>query len=150
MWYNFGIGGVRMFALRIKELRNEFQKTQEQMAKILGVAKTTYASYEQGKRMPDTELQNKIANYFDVTLDFLHGRSNTKNITAEGFTIKEEKDMKKRMDALKKDLKNGDGLLYDGEPISEEAMESILEAMEFAEKQATRINRKYAPKKNIE
>ncbi|MBC1781215.1 helix-turn-helix transcriptional regulator [Listeria welshimeri] len=135
-----------MFALRIKELRKESKKTQVEMAKILGVAKTTYASYEQAKRMPDAEIQNKIANYFDVTLDYLHGRSRSKNINIESFTSKEERDMKKRMDALKADLKNGDGLLYDGEPISEEALESILDAMEFAEKQATRINRKYAPK----
>ncbi|EAH1461139.1 helix-turn-helix transcriptional regulator [Listeria monocytogenes] len=135
-----------MFALRIKELRKESKKTQEEMAKILGVAKTTYASYEQAKRMPDAEIQNKIANYFDVSLDYLHGRSRHKNINAEGFTPKEEIDMKKRMDALREDLKNEDGLLYDGEPITTEAMESILDAMEFAEKQATRINRKYAPK----
>ncbi|EAF0489197.1 XRE family transcriptional regulator [Listeria monocytogenes] len=135
-----------MFALRIKELRKESKKTQEEMAKILGVAKTTYASYEQAKRMPDVEIQNKIANYFDVSLDYLHGRSRHKNINSEGFTLKEEIDMKKRMDALREDLKNGDGLLYDGEPITTEAMESILDAMEFAEKQATRINRKYAPK----
>ncbi|EAF5461954.1 XRE family transcriptional regulator [Listeria monocytogenes] len=142
-----------MFALRIKELRKESKKTQADMAKILGVAKTTYASYEQSKRMPDAEIQNKIANYFDVSLDYLHGRSRHKNINAEGFTLKEEIDMKKRMDALREDLKNGDGLLYDGEPITTEAMESILDAMEFAEKQATRINRKYAPrdkKNNIE
>ncbi|WP_239256641.1 helix-turn-helix domain-containing protein [Listeria ilorinensis] len=137
-----------MFALRIKELRKESNKTQEQMAKILGVAKTTYASYEQGKRTPDTDLQNKIASYFDVTLDYLHGRSEQKNLTADGFTSKEEKDMKKRLENMRADLINEGGLLFDGEPMSEEALQSIIEAMEFAEKQATRINRKYTPNKH--
>lgn len=64
-----------MFNENLKMLRKkEKHLTQLDMAKYLGVAKTTYASYEQGKRMPDTEIQNKIADYFGVTLDYLHGR----------------------------------------------------------------------------
>lgn len=64
-----------MFAERLKSLRKSKPNlTQQDMANILGVAKTTYASYEQGKRTPDAGLQNKIADYFDVTLDYLHGR----------------------------------------------------------------------------
>lgn len=65
-----------MFAERLKELRKSKKNlTQQDMANILGVAKTTYASYEQGKRTPDTDTQNRIADYFDVTLDYLHGRN---------------------------------------------------------------------------
>ncbi len=64
-----------MFGERLKELRkSKGRLTQVDMAKYLGVAKTTYASYEQGKRTPDIDLQNKIADYFGVTLDYLHGR----------------------------------------------------------------------------
>ncbi|EJM7954258.1 TPA: helix-turn-helix transcriptional regulator [Listeria monocytogenes] len=135
-----------MFAKRLRELRKVDRKTQQQMADLLGVSRPAYTAYELGRREPDFETLNKLALIFGVTVDYLLGRSDLKDISADGFTAKEEIDMKKRMDALRKDLKNGDGLLYDGEPISEEAMESILEAMEFAEKQATRINRKYAPK----
>ncbi|BAK94158.1 helix-turn-helix domain-containing protein [Tetragenococcus halophilus] len=69
-----------MFAERLKELRkSKPHLTQTDMAKHLGVAKTTYASYEQGKRTPDAELQHKIADYFGVTLDYLHGREAEKN-----------------------------------------------------------------------
>lgn len=35
-----------------------------------------------------------------------------------------------------------------GEPMSEDAKESLLEALEYAERQATRINKKYAPNKH--
>lgn len=68
-----------MFAEKLKELRKSKKHlTQQNMADILGVAKTTYASYEQGKRTPDTDLQNKIADYFGVSLDYLHGRTDDK------------------------------------------------------------------------
>lgn len=64
-----------MFSQRLKELRKAKKNlTQLQMANFLGVAKTTYASYEQGKRMPDSQIQNKIADFFGVSLDYLHGR----------------------------------------------------------------------------
>ncbi|MBC1532102.1 helix-turn-helix transcriptional regulator [Listeria seeligeri] len=135
-----------MFAERLRELRKIERKTQQQMADLLGVSRPAYTAYELGRREPDFETLDKLAHIFGVTVDYLLGRSDSKSLSKNGFTLKEEMDMKKRIDALKKDLKNGDGLLYDGEPISEEAMESILDAMEFAEKQATRINRKYAPK----
>ncbi|MDT2597663.1 helix-turn-helix transcriptional regulator [Enterococcus dongliensis] len=63
-----------MFGQKLIELRKQKKLTQADMAKILGVARTTYSSYEQGRRTPDVELQNKIADFFGVTLDYLHGR----------------------------------------------------------------------------
>lgn len=64
-----------MFSNNLKRLRKSKKLTQIQLAEKLGVAKTTLASYEQGRRMPDIEIQNKLADIFDVSLDQLHGRS---------------------------------------------------------------------------
>lgn len=69
-----------MFATNLQRLRKEKRLTQMEMAKILDVAKTTYASYEQNRRMPDNVIQNKMADYFNVTLDELHGRKNKGSI----------------------------------------------------------------------
>ncbi|EAE3064624.1 TPA: helix-turn-helix domain-containing protein [Listeria monocytogenes] len=138
---------MSLLSERLTSLREEKGWTKTLVANKLGLKNLgTYANWEYGTREPDAEMIKLISDLYDVTTDYLMGKSDNKFLSSSGFTPKEEKDMKKRMDALRKDLKNGDGLLYDGEPISEEAMESILEAMEFAEKQATRINRKYAPK----
>ncbi|EAE1294736.1 helix-turn-helix transcriptional regulator [Listeria monocytogenes] len=64
-----------MFGDILMKLRKSKNLTQSDIAKILGVARTTYSSYEQNRRMPDAEIQIKIADYFDVSLDYLHGRS---------------------------------------------------------------------------
>lgn len=67
--------GDSMFGDILMKLRKSKNLTQSDIAKILGVARTTYSSYEQNRRMPDAEIQIKIADYFDVSLDYLHGRS---------------------------------------------------------------------------
>lgn len=64
-----------MFTQILTDLRKQKRLTQKEMAKILGVARTTYSSYEQGRRMPDSNVQIAIADFFGVSLDYLHGRS---------------------------------------------------------------------------
>lgn len=68
-----------MFGLKLTELRKQRGLTQSDIAKALGIARTTYSSYEQGRRSPDVDIQNKIADYFNVSLDYLHGRGATEN-----------------------------------------------------------------------
>ncbi len=62
----------------ILKLRNELGFNQEQMAKSLNVAKSTVAMWETGKRKPSDEKYEEIADYFNVDMDFLYGRSDIK------------------------------------------------------------------------
>lgn len=99
-----------MFAQQLKELRKRTPHlTQMDMAKELGIAKTTYASYEQGKRTPDIETQNKIADFFDVSLDYLHGREPQNTFSAKQMTVAAHID----------------------EEVTEEQMEDILNYIDF-------------------
>ncbi|MCJ7988914.1 helix-turn-helix domain-containing protein [Priestia sp. OVS21] len=66
----------KVFNKRLLELRKDKNKTQEDMSKILGVHRGTYANYEKGNRQPDFDMTKKIADYFDVTVDYLIGRTN--------------------------------------------------------------------------
>ena len=61
---------------RIKSLRTQKGITQAKLALELGIAKTTLAAYEQGKNEPSNETLIKIANYFDVSTDYLLGITN--------------------------------------------------------------------------
>ncbi|MBT3272921.1 MAG: helix-turn-helix domain-containing protein [Spirochaetales bacterium] len=63
------------FASRLKQLRKERKLRQIDLADEMGVAQTTIANYEQHSRFPDEETLRKIANFLEVSLDFLLGRS---------------------------------------------------------------------------
>lgn len=131
-----------MFPERLKKLRNEKKLSQQKMADFLGISRQGYGKYEDGKSEPDHKTLVKLAGYFDVTTDFLLGYTENPKLTE-----KDERDIAKRMEQIKEDLTTGDGLSFHGEPISPEARESLLEAIEYAERQTTRINKKYIPKK---
>jgi len=64
-----------MLGERIAKLRLEKQMTQEELAKALQISRSALSLYELNKREPDAETLKKIADYFDVTIDFLLGRS---------------------------------------------------------------------------
>jgi len=63
------------FARRLKDLRESKNISQQELADDLKVAKSTISMYEQGKRQPNFELQEALADYFNVDIDYLVGRS---------------------------------------------------------------------------
>ena len=63
---------------RIKDLRTDIDKTQENFAKELNMHKTTYVRYENGDREPPFEFIIKLANFYNVSIDYIAGRTNDK------------------------------------------------------------------------
>ena len=59
----------------IKSLREQCSLTQIEFAKILNISNTTLSQYEAGNRVPSDEIKWKIADFFDVSVDFLIGRT---------------------------------------------------------------------------
>lgn len=66
-----------MFETRLKELRKKANITQVEFAKQFHISKGTIAMWETGKRQPDYESLIKLADYFNVSLDYLLGREPT-------------------------------------------------------------------------
>lgn len=64
-----------MLAVRLTALRKQKKKTQQEMADFLGVTRPAYTAYERGNRNPDYDTLRKLADFFDVTTDYLLGRS---------------------------------------------------------------------------
>lgn len=62
-----------IFAERLKKLRTEKGLSTRALGEIIGVSNATVSRYETGKRDPDLLVVNKIANYFNVTIEYLCG-----------------------------------------------------------------------------
>ena len=58
---------------RLRDLREDHDWTQTQLAEKLNMHKTTYTNYEQGKRDLPLEVAIKIARFYKVSLDYLAG-----------------------------------------------------------------------------
>lgn len=70
----------------LKDLRNKKGLSQFQLAKKINVAQNTVSNWEKGIREPDWEMMGVIANFFGVTVDYLLGRTETKNLTSADET----------------------------------------------------------------
>ena len=88
----------------------------------------------------------KIADYLGVSMEDLT-EVEVKDWQPT-ITDKDEKDIKKAIDAIKNQLSSGTGLMYDGEPMDEESMEAVLAAIEVAERTAVlAAKKKFTPNK---
>ena len=63
-----------MIFRRIRELREDRDLTQTALADYLGVRQTTYSKYELGRIEVPVEVLMKLADYYQVSLDYLVGR----------------------------------------------------------------------------
>lgn len=59
----------------LKRFRKEYKITQKRAAEISGVAERVWQSYEYGKVVPSALVLIALADYFNVSLDYLVGRS---------------------------------------------------------------------------
>lgn len=61
--------------IKLKELRMQKGCNQTDVAKVLGITQQAYANYETEKRQPDNETLSKLADFFNVSVDYLLGRT---------------------------------------------------------------------------
>jgi len=62
-----------IFGIKLKELRQEQGISQRKLGEALGVCNQTVSFWENGNREPDLDSLRKIAQYFEISTDFLLG-----------------------------------------------------------------------------
>lgn len=76
------------FYQRIRDLREDSDKTQSELAEYLGTTAQYYGKYEKGERELPFSRAIQLADYYNVSLDYLSGRKNY-----SGNLTKEEEDL---------------------------------------------------------
>lgn len=104
-----------MFPERLKNLRKEANLTQKNISDHFNIKQPTYAQWEQGKRQPSSETLDKFAKFFNVSTDYLLGKTNIKNPD--------------EIDLIKLDEAIDNSIGFDGKPVTPEDKESIKEAI---------------------
>ena len=79
----------KVFQNRLAELRVEKQLSRQQLADLLGVSRASIEYYEKGLRTPDINVLYKLAELFNVSSDYLIGRTDRKSALVEELTISE-------------------------------------------------------------
>ena len=92
-----------MIADRIKSLREKSNKTQSELAKQLGITRSSVNAWEMGISVPSTQYIVELAHIFKVSTDYLLGVDTTSSISVAGLT---EKDVE-IINTLILHLKNG-------------------------------------------
>ena len=91
---------------RIKDLREDSDKKQTEVAEIIEVSEAQYRRYEQGKNTLPFDKAVLLSNYYNVSLDYLAGLTNDKGGLHCNFLDSEEKKLLQGFAELKQDDKN--------------------------------------------
>ncbi len=78
-----------MISDRIKELREQNNVTQSQLAKRLNITRSSVNAWEMGISVPSTQLLVELARFYHVSTDFLLGLSETVSVDVSGLTDKD-------------------------------------------------------------
>ena len=100
-----------MIGQTIRDLRKLKKMSQSELAKVVGVSQTTVTAWETGKAEPSSSAISSLADYFNVTTDYLLGRPEKKDDDNVDYV------------ALDKALDNARS--FDGEPMDDHDRENL-------------------------
>lgn len=132
---------------RIEALLAATQISGYKMCTDLGMSRSFMTELRKGRaKGVTTETATKIADYFGVSTDYLLGSDNPKETPA--LTKKDERDIAKDLESMMGEMENSESLMFDGQPMTDEAKESILAAMKLGLEAAKAKNKaRFTPKK---
>ena len=128
---------------RVKEICKNRKIPISKLEKELGFSNGYIGQLKKGV-FPADRLE-KISHFLGVTTTYL---MTGKESSEKELTPKDEKDIEKILEQTREQLMNQEGLMFDGDPASPEAIDSILSAMQIGMELAKKKNKeKYTPKK---
>ena len=126
---------------RQMELNN---RTQLELAEYMNVSQATVSNWCKGVKMPRMSKIDMVCKFFDINRSDLMNDSSSQ----PELNKRDTKQIEEILQQTKDKLTSQEGLMFDDDPASPEAIDSILNAMEIGMEMAKRKNKeKYTPKK---
>lgn len=137
---------------RLQELMHIKNINQVDLCQRTGIPKSSMSMYLSGERSPRQNRLSQIAEKFNISEAWLMGydvpMERTDSLSDETLSQKDKRDILDIISSTKAELLSQEGLMFDGDPASPEAIESIINAMEIGMEMAKKKNKeKYTPKK---
>lgn len=130
---------------KFEALLKENKVTPYRVHKETGISTATLSDWKNGKSEPKKDKIEKICEYFNVPLSYFYG--NDTDAEKSSLTKRDTKQIEAILSDTEALLKQ-EGLMFDGDPASPEAIDSILSAMKIGMEMAKQKNKeKYTPKK---
>ena len=132
-----------VFSKRLRYYLNKYEMTQVELAERLGVGTTSVYNWCNGIKTPRMDKVDLMCDLFHCKRSDLVDERST-----DTLTTRDERDIEKILNHTRERLTSQKGLMFDGDPATPEAIESILAAMQIGMEMATKKNKeKYTPKK---
>lgn len=147
--YAIFVKGAQFMYRVFEQLLQQNGVTSYKVAKEAGVTQTALSNWKSGRSTPTTKTLQKIADYFDVSIDYLMTGKENFNNTEDILNPKDEKDIAKRLEKTLSDLENTqEALMFSGELLDDETRELLKASLENSIRIA-KINakQKFTPKK---
>lgn len=134
---------------RIKEAMELRDMRQADLVEKTGISKGALSSYISGRYVPKQNNVYLIAKALDVSEAWLMGADvPMQRIESPSLTRRDTRDIEKILEQTREQLTSQEGLMFDGDPVTPEAIDSILSAMQIGMEMAKKKNKeKYTPKK---
>jgi transcriptional regulator with XRE-family HTH domain len=107
-----------VFSERLRELRKSRGRTQQEIADLLNIRRSTYGEYERGVILPPTDKIQILAKYFNVTVDWLIGKEEM------------QEDISKTLNTLLTQLKSNKQFSFHGKKMNKESRNILIKSIE--------------------
>lgn len=115
---------------RISKARRYKDMNQKELAAKANITEGSLSRYENDIREPKVTALTQIADALDVSTDYLLGLCDDMEVKKNSLADKSDKELQDIIDEAEKDLLKG-GLMFSGEPASQKAVDSMLQAMKM-------------------
>ena len=131
---------MNTISTRLKELRKEKDVMQKDVANFLDISSSAYGFYEQGKRTPTSDIVVKLAEYFDVSTDYLLGKTDNRNVGIKNSNdIHKEKDFEEEIEKI---INSNERMSFCGKPLEEYDMKFLRDSLRATLEYAKAIKNK--------